>query len=402
VSLVVVLIMVILITGITSVVSHPLTLLGSAAASLLFTATCLVNPTCRFRPGYLVAVVALGTICLLSSEQNVSPLSSTIHILACYVSLAGFAVYVPEFSMFCRRVSILTFGILCVWVLVQTIQAGAIGSWTVTGTAGAGNLMAAQLNMTLPFILSMAINSQGAKKTGLLLFAFAGMFAIVCVGSRNGIGSLLITLVLIGLFNNLKSAIAVCTFLVTILLMSDNLLRLPFVASFLARFRFVGYKSSAPRSLIWSLSSDYIQRYPWFGIGPGRSEKVLAVIDINHAHNNLVQIALESGIPAAIIALLVFASLLKLPATGLFRSRQTFLMCLPVLPYIAQSFTDIPIHQPQQTLLLVLCVCTARTAIQESNEEYQVRQSKSYTTTGGRLRDVSVEMSGMPRRSTTG
>ena len=193
---------------------------------------------------------------------------------------------------------------------------------------------------------------------------------------------------------------AVCTFMVAIIVMSDDIMRLPFVSSVLARFRFVGYRSSAPRSLIWSLCSDYIQRYPWLGIGPGRSEKVLAIIDVNHAHNNLVQIALESGIPAAIIALLVFASLLKLLATGLFRSRQTFLMCLPILPYTAQSFTDLPMYQPQQTLLLVLCVCTARKAIQESNEEFRVTRSRSCTTTGGRLREISRAMSGTRRRIT--
>ncbi|MBL8815664.1 MAG: hypothetical protein JNL58_06515 [Planctomyces sp.] len=366
-----ILIFVLLITGITSVVSHPLTLLGSAATAISFTFLGILNPSCRIKPLYFASSVLLCILCLLSFERNVATTSSTMHILACYSSLAGLSVAVPQFSDFCRKVCVIVFGVLSCWILAQTIRAGTVASWTVSGTAAAGNLMAAQLNMILPMILIMAFDTFGTRRNMLLVFAGVGMAAIVCVGSRNGIGSLLITLTLITLFKHIRSAILICSTMMGTIMMSEELMQLPFIASVLHRFRFVGYRSEAPRSLIWSVCSEYIFARPWLGIGPGRTASVLAVMDINHAHNNFVQVAIECGIPAALIAAFVFGSLLQLPASGLLHSRRAFVLSLSVIAYLAHSMTDIPMHHPQQTLLLILCVNEARRALLEVPETAQ-------------------------------
>lgn len=360
------LLFVLLITGITSMVSHPLTLVGSTAASITMMLLGILNPNGTLKPMYLVIAGILAIICLLSSESNVAPTSSTIHILSCYSALAGLSMSTPAFSGFVRRTCVLTFIVLTMWIFVQTARAGTIASWTVSGTAGAGNLMAAQLNMMLPMLLVMAFDAAGLKKNLLLFLSVCGMGAIICVGSRNGIGSLLITLTLITLFKHIRSAVLICSVLVGIIMMSDELMQLPVIASVLQRFRFVGYRSEAPRSLIWSVCSEYIFKKPWLGIGPGKTEDVLAVMDINHAHNNFVQVAIESGLPAALLVSFLFASLLQLPAAGLLHSRRAFMLSLCVISYLAQSMTDIPLHHPQQTLLLILCVNEARNALQQS------------------------------------
>lgn len=359
------LLLVLLITGVTSLVSHPLTLLGSAAASLILTATGILHPRGRVAPGYLLAALGMVVLCLLSSEARISATSSTIHIFSCYATLAGLAVYVPDYAPLCRRVCIVTYAVLIVWILVQTAQAGTVASWTVSGAAASGNQMAAQLNMTLPLILLMTLDAQGFRRLLMTLAVLLGMTAIVCVGSRNGIGTLLISLTLVFLFRHMKSAVAISSMIMTILVLSSDLMQIPFVASLLARFRFVGYRSNAPRSLIWSVCLEYIQRYPWLGIGPGKSDEVLALMDINHAHNNFVQVTLESGMLAAGIFLLIFLALLQLPAAAVLVNRRAFVLSLPIISYWSQSMTDTPLHHPQQTLLLVICVCEARRLLHE-------------------------------------
>lgn len=366
---VVALAIVLLITGVTSLVSHPLTLLGSAAVALALTLIGVIHPNGRLSPGFLVAALGLCVLCLLSSESNISSVSSTVHILACYATVAGLAVYVPDYSDLCRRVCLLTYAVLIVWVLAQTIQVGTIASWTVNGAAASGNQMAAQLNMTLPLVMLLAFESQGTRKLAMYGAVMLGMLAIICVGSRNGIGTLLITLVLVGLFRHMKSAIAISSLIMSLLMLSSDLMRLPIVVAVLGRFRFIGYRSNAPRSLIWTVCMEYIQKSPWLGIGPGKSDEVLAVMDINHAHNNFVQVAMESGLVAAVVFLLTFVALLQLPLRAALVNRRAFMLSLPVIGYWSQTMTDTPIHHPQQTLLLVICVFEARRMLYDSTRD---------------------------------
>jgi hypothetical protein len=80
-----------------------------------------------------------------------------------------------------------------------------------------------------------------------------------------------------------------------------------------------------------------------------------------------VQVALESGIPAAIIAIVLFFALLQIPAVALIRNRDAFICSLSIVAYFLISLTDNPIHHPQTTLLLVVCVNEARQALRHSS-----------------------------------
>lgn len=109
---------------------------------------------------------------------------------------------------------------------------------------------------------------------------------------------------------------------------------------------------------------------PWFGVGPGKAGDILAVIDVKHAHSNYVQIALECGLPAALIFCLIMGMLLKLPAIAILKNREAFILSLSVVGYFLYSLTDNPIHHPQATLLLVVCVHEARRVLQLTDSRY--------------------------------
>jgi len=356
----------ILTTGLTSLFAHKLTLLGGAVAAGLFGVLGLLSRRGSIHPVFVVGPMALCVICLLSAESNVAPGSSAIHVLASYGALLGLAASTPDFSRFCRRLIFFTFAIQVTWVLTQTAMAGRIASWTVTAAASGGNLVAAQIVMTLPLVYLAARDATGARKLILRIVVLLGAFSVFCVGSRNGIGSLILLTTLGALFNRKKTAMFACAFLSLIIVFINEILQNAFVVDLLVRFRFLRFEAQNSRSLIWSICSDYIGQSPWLGIGPGVSEKVLAVLEINHAHNNIVQVALECGVPAAIIAILLFAALLRLPAVALLRDRDAFICSLPIIGYFLISLTDNPIHHPQTTLLLAAAVNECRQALRRS------------------------------------
>ena len=149
----------------------------------------------------------------------------------------------------------------------------------------------------------------------------------------------------------------------TLLMSLDSILTLPFVHSLLVRMRLVGYVPTAPRSVIWRISWDGISQNPIWGVGPGEPRKILAVLDINHAHNNFVQVAFETGLPTAVIFCVMIALLLWLPCSTIARSRGYFVHTLPIVAYVIFSWTGGPLTFPGATLLLAVCVNEARCAI---------------------------------------
>jgi hypothetical protein len=261
-------------TGLTSLAAHKLTLLGGAAAAVVFGFLSLLSRHGRVHPLFVFAPLTLCVICLISAEQNVAPGSSALHILASYAAFVGLAATTPDFSRFCRRFILLTFGIQVSLVLAQTAMAGRIESWTVRSAASGANLVAAQIVMTLPLVFLVARDAVGIRKFLWSVAVFCGGFAVVCVGSRNGIGSMLLLTTLGALFNRKKTAIAVCTVLSLMIVFLNEILQNKFVVDFLVRFRFMRFQAENPRSVIWSICGEYIQNSPWLGIGPGVSERV--------------------------------------------------------------------------------------------------------------------------------
>ncbi len=349
-------------TGITSAVSHELTLLGACAGALLLTVLTLLNPRVQVYPLLLLLPIAMCIICLVSSEVNFAEESSTIHILACYATLLAFAVVTPDYSLFFRSFILQTNVILTVWILIQASQVTALGAWKITGVASAGNLMAAEINMTLPLVITYFLRTRGLSRLGFGVLAASGALAVFCVMSRNGVGSLLIIILLYTMFNQKKLAILSVTSISLVLAFLDEILAHPVVSQILTRMRILGFKADVSRLTIWDVSVASIRHNPLLGVGPGKQKQILAVLEIDHSHNAIIQVALECGIPAAIVFVTVLVILLKIPADMLFRRREMFVLSLPIISYSVFSITSCPLHYPQMTLLLAACLNEARVA----------------------------------------
>ena len=119
------------------------------------------------------------------------------------------------------------------------------------------------------------------------------------------------------------------------------------------------------------------------GVGPGKPQKFLAVMDINHAHNNFLQVAFESGFPAAFIFTSMMVLLLWLPARAVFQRRDQFVPTIPIVAYIIFSWTGGPLAFPGATLLLAACVNEARTGLFDGQK---LMTTRKYSTTIPRLR----------------
>jgi len=355
-------------SGMTSFVSHDLTLVGGSIAAVIFAASTVVQRNVIIYPAFLLGTIAMTVIALVSSETNTSPFDSTIHVLSMYVAIIGLAFFSPDLSSFCQQLMMATNLMLTGWVLYQGYYAEPLKAWQISSPTGGSNAMAAQINMTIPLVLARIHTSTGQKKIAYVTLVFLNSMAVFIIMSRNGIAAMMIIYTLYLLFNHKRLAVVVIIAITSIGVSMDSILQTPFVHHLLVRLRFVGYVPTAPRSVIWRVAWDHIKVHPMLGVGPGGPKKALAVIDIYHAHNNFVQVALETGIPSAVILGVFVLFLLRLPVATLMKRREHFVMTLPVLAYTTYSWTAMPLGYSGMTLLLAACVHEARLAILQQNQ----------------------------------
>ncbi|MFO0979289.1 MAG: O-antigen ligase family protein [Planctomycetaceae bacterium] len=354
-------------TGMASAVNHQMALVGGAVGCVLFALYGMLSRGATMYVIFLVSASVLSIIALVSSEANTAEFTSTIHILSSYLALISLAFASRDLSSFCQQTMLMTNMLLTGWILYQAQQLDSLEAWSISNPSGATNLMPAQINMTLGLVLSRIYESQGLRKLLYSMLLGLNLVAVFTMMSRNGIGAMLIILILYVLFNQKKLAAFLIIAMVAGTAMFDQLLNTPFVYNLLVRMRIVGFVPRAPRSVIWQISFDNIWHSPWLGVGPGEPRKILAVLDINHAHNNIVQVAFETGIPSAVIITLITGLLLWMPISMVFRQRESFAHTLAIIAYVVFSWTGGPLHFPGTTLLLACCVNEARMAIARQN-----------------------------------
>ncbi|MEY3458869.1 MAG: O-Antigen ligase [Planctomycetota bacterium] len=347
-------------TGMSSSVSHVLTMVGGCVASLIMAGYAMVHPGSRVHPTFLLCGVGMAILALLSAEANRCVESSTIHVICCYLALLSMGFSGPSLSGFCRKLLLFNNVFLTAWVIYFGFQGDAFEAWKISNPSGAGNLMAAQINMTIPLVIGFIVSASFQGKILWSMLLSANILAVFLVMSRNGIGSLLALLILYLLFNHKR--LAVCVLIPTILLaiFPHLITQNPIIRPILVHLRVMDFKPVAPRSLIWDLSAQHIAEHPVFGVGPGKTRVALSILDINHAHNNVIQVALETGIPSALLYLCVVAAMLSLPARAAFRDQRTFLPTLGILAYMSYSLTAGPLVFPSATFMLAACVNEAR------------------------------------------
>lgn len=350
-------------TGMTSAVSHAATLLGGSVASLMLAGCAVLSANARAYLFFLFGTVALMVLALVSAEVNTAEITSTIHVLSCYAALGALAFSSTDVSSFCRQLILGTNLILTGWILYQAYHLSALEAWLISNPSGAGNLMAAQINMTLPLVLSKFDRAKGIERLPWLILVPLNCLAVFLVMSRNGIGAMLIVLTLYILFNHKRLAVLFIISIASTYYFLDSILQTPFIYQMLVKMRLVGFVPAAPRSLIWKITWHHTTAHPMLGVGPGKPQKFLAVMDINHAHNNFLQVAFESGFPAAFIFTTMMLLLLWLPVRTVFQRREQFVPTIPIVAYIIFSWTGGPLAYPGATLLLAACVNEARSGL---------------------------------------
>lgn len=361
----------------TSAVSHQFTIVGGAAAAVVYTVAGLISPRARLHPIFLFCAATLTVLVLVSSEVNTNNMPGTIHIFSCYIATLALAVSSPDLSKFCRWVIFCNNILLTFFVLGQVLRNPSLKAWSIDNPSGAANLMAAQINMTLPFVLMKIHDSREQRRLLWILLLILNCTAVMAIMSRNGLGTMLIILTLYILFNHKSLSVFLVSSIILLMRFLDELMQIQFIHLLLIRFRIIGYKSMAPRSLIWEIAFHHIRENPWLGVGPGRPREFLEVIDIYHAHNDIIQVAMETGLPASALYTTMIGLLLTLPLFSLRRDRRTFMACLPILAYFAYSWTGCPLGLPPATLLLAICVNEARLHVAARSTEEQAQQQRN-------------------------
>ena len=256
-------------TGMASAVNHQMALVGGAVGCVLFAMYGMLSRGATMYVIFLVSASVLAIISLVSSESNTAEFTSTIHILCSYLALIALAFSSKDLSSFCQQTMLMTNMLLTGWILYQAQQLDSLEAWSISNPSGATNLMPAQINMTLGLVLSRIYESQGLRKLLYTILLGLNLIAVFTVMSRNGIGAMLIILILYVLFNQKKLAGFLIIAMVSGTAMFDQLMNTPFVYNMLVRMRIVGFVPRAPRSVIWQISFENIWHYPWLGVGPG-------------------------------------------------------------------------------------------------------------------------------------
>lgn len=365
-------------TGMSSYISHPLTVVGGCVVCLIMAGFAIIHPASKVHPVFLFCGLAMAVLTLLSAEANRSDHSSTIHVISCYLAMLSMGFSSPSLSTFCRKLILINNVFITFWIIAQGAQGNAFQAWKITNPAGASNLMAAQINMSIPFVIEAIISATMVRRLlwgGVLCL---NMLAVLLVMSRNGIGTMLVLMVLYVMFNKKRLAVCVLTPIILLAMFPEVITRSSVIRPLLVQIRVLDYKPVAPRSLIWEIAGEHISQQPMLGVGPGKAQVALAVLDTNHAHNNIVQIALETGLPSATLYMMLVAGMLYLPGRAVFMDKATFLPTLGILAYHAYSITAGPIVLPTATLLLGACVNESRMSCRRQEQEQRQRQQQKW------------------------
>lgn len=339
--------------GYPSYVSHPITLLAPVP---LLVALLLIDDGRLESPGWIVSVAALMTWSVLLYLAMAGTGSGLVHSLAMYAPFAALAFRIKR-----PQAVALVFAV----VTTTSLSARVIASWVHSGAewlpwqVDEGNDLAARLNLLLPLVLIVWLGEPAARRVVrvllLVLFA-AGVTSVVLTQERAGIG-VLVVLFLIGLARtNWKALLAVGA-----AALAAGLVASRSIVNALERMRFVNFRPShATRPEIWSVALEATGESSWLGVGPGNSGDALRALGGGHAHNGLVQSALEAGLPGALMFAGLAIYLVVLAARLLRQGGQDTLWALSLLAYLGFSMVSAPLQRPDFTLALVLVIMAAR------------------------------------------
>jgi hypothetical protein len=247
------------------------------------------------------------------------------------------------------------------WVFgYLALVARGIGRWKLEAPSGSGNLYGAHLNMLWPVLVGLAVQSGRGwtrrLKGGLAAASIACVFLTfsrVAAGTAISLGAILLFRWKPRPF--LMSIVVAAV--ATLALLWDPVLRL------LEAYRFVGFEPDYPRTTIWTHAIAYARHHWAFGAAPGGGRFVLAALDMNHAHNDVVNTLLEAGLVPATLVLGLAAYLVSTALRCISRGGSVLYPGCALLSYVAYSSVATAMFLPELTLTMVFLVLMCRSLL---------------------------------------
>ena len=334
-----------------SFLSRPVTLL---APMCLLPVLILLDGDGSFRPFWLVFTLALLGWSLVSHSIMGGSFPRLVHTISMYAPFGALAFGIRRPEWLSLRFAALTVALIEVRIVVAYVAAGAEWRpWQVED----GNILVAKLNVLLPLVFLSYLKAHERGDSGVPYVALlsGGVLCAFLVLARAGFGILAMIVFIALLRLNWKGLFGLGAIAVAAWRIAPEVM-----LAFLKKARVIDFRPVSPRRMIWTEAFEAVRGSPWFGVGPGNSERALQKSQCYHAHNSVVQATLENGWPGGLPILGLTLYLAALAARLLWQGGRSTYWGLSLLAYIVFSMVSAPIQLSEFTLAVVLVVMAVR------------------------------------------
>jgi O-antigen ligase len=135
------------------------------------------------------------------------------------------------------------------------------------------------------------------------------------------------------------------------------------------RFAQLGGREAAIRPALWRDALSMVPDFPVAGVGagafgsgfPAYRRRLTAQVGFAHAHEDYLQLAIETGVPGLLLALAAtvgFVRVVRAPLAGRLGA-PTALLCGGIAAVLVHAAFDFPLHIPGIVFLLLLLAAAA-------------------------------------------
>ncbi len=254
------------------------------------------------------------------------------------------------------------------------------------GNTGNVNIFAASLNVKIPFLVLGILHYNNWKKWFLALCLLLASFTVILISSRAAyLGLFFQVVVFLIVYFKIHSfakktveqttyiliPIALAVFLSSIVFKnSDSVGRFESVSTRIMQIADTNEASASGRLSYWSNATQMISKDPITGIGLGnwkvesipyeRTTTDEALIS-SHTHNDLLEIAAETGIINGLVYLSLFILIFLINLKNIFTKNDTdktisLLVLMLFTGYFIDAFFNFPLYRPTMQLAFALII----------------------------------------------
>lgn len=347
------------VAGFFSFLSHPIHLFvpSLVAVLLLLIPNRLfpsVDPNLLRLTGLLLGTVVLSA--LFGANPGLRAFGFAIFTFLPLVSLAlnPSALILP----FARAFGVISVMAMLAWSwMLYAFLGAAIGPWSSWTPAGTGNLYGLMFNMLWPLLVfvSFGCKSKDQSASFRILAALAFLFALLTF-SRAAILSACLSGMLLLVRGRYWKTIA--------LLGAAVLIASPYLWPWLTYARLVEFEPSLGRFAIWDAAIAIWRNNMLFGVSPGGAAAALQELSVYHAHSNILNTLLESGLVAAVLLVLLHVWLACLAVKLFLSSAEQACLACAILVWLSSGQVATTITNPEVTVLLAVITATGRLELQ--------------------------------------